>query len=114
MPVEIGRMLEDECKKYEDLTFMVEPDYLSYAIIQRKFTLDNYVVMETQYKASQPDEVFETPFHLTDARGIGALKPYDGKAYFNTAEDWEGQYKDFRDSKNNLKSKEVKNVLYDF
>lgn len=87
IPNQIGMPLEAFCSESSEFRMLVEPDHYGYAIIQKKFTLDARAVLETRYRAAQPDHE-TTPYQLSDARTIGAVLPWQG-SYFPTEPSWE-------------------------
>ena len=87
IPQGIGDMVESKCTEDSEFRMLVEPDHLSYSIIQRKFSLDYEVLKDTWRVAGLPEEEMNvSPIHLTNARGIGACKNWKGK-YFPEREE---------------------------
>ena len=84
IPNQIGIAMEDVVGP--DFSFMVEPDHLSMAIIQKKFTVNYDVVLDTRYRA-QKDDRNETPITLTNSRYSGVVGPFNGR-YFQPYEVW--------------------------
>lgn len=77
---EVGRQLEDFVNKHEDYSMLIEPDYLSLAIIQRKFTFDFKPMWFAGRLAETDNPQFQTtPMNQTDARACGCLGKWDGR-----------------------------------
>lgn len=79
LPYDIGMFLEE--KNQGEWTMMIEPDFLSMAIIQRKFTVSSKKLIMTG-RLAQVDNLDNrtTPIHLTNARKIpGMLQKWTGR-----------------------------------
>ena len=76
---EIGILLQEKCGPDSEFSMMIEPNYLSMAIIQKKYTVDPeafwFISRLTQTNNPQ---AASTPMQLTDARGVpGLISPWD-------------------------------------
>lgn len=83
----IGWQLEKFAKEHDDYSIFFEPDFLSMAILQRKFTLD-FAPMWVAGNLTQPSnpQFQSTPFQGTHIRALNALKPWEEK-WFPTSEE---------------------------
>jgi hypothetical protein len=77
---EVGSFLEEYCKKNDDFSFIIEPNLLGMAIVQRKFTVSPYNFLFSSRLVSTLDnsQSSDTPLILTNARNIGILKKWRG------------------------------------
>lgn len=77
---DIGIMLQEVVENSDEWSLMVEPNNLSLAILQRKFTFDSDMLWFCG-RLTQPDnpQGARTPIQLTDAYGMpGLLRPWKG------------------------------------
>ena len=77
---EAGEVISDACSSDSIFTMLVEPNYLSMAIAQKKFSVSNRMMLFIHRLTWEDNpQRMETPIHLTDARNIpGLLKEWNG------------------------------------
>jgi hypothetical protein len=83
--MEVGLTLTTyQAENWNEWSLMVEPNCLSLAIMQRKFSLDPQGALMAHY-LSQPQNnpnAATTPFQMTEPRACGAIRQWTG-AWFN-------------------------------
>ena len=90
---EVGCVVEDYVNAHNDLSMIVEPDYLSMAIIQRKFTFtgENTHFMSggesDWYFPDKNPQAYDNEVQSTDGRGGGWIDEWRGR-YIPEVEDW--------------------------
>ncbi|HDY68051.1 MAG TPA: class I SAM-dependent methyltransferase, partial [Candidatus Scalindua sp.] len=81
----VGYIVEEYVNAHEDLAMIVEPDYLSMAIIQRKYTFDadNGHSMSGKesawYHPSTNPQAYSNEVQSTDGRKAEWIKPWTGR-----------------------------------
>ncbi|MCK9544199.1 MAG: class I SAM-dependent methyltransferase [Novosphingobium sp.] len=80
---EIGLLFEDYISKHDDFSLIVEPDYLSMAILQKKYTVKSKEFW-TCARLAQEDNPnrSDEDRHLTAARDSGIIGEWNGKSHF--------------------------------
>jgi len=82
---DVGYLVEEYVNDHEDLVMLVEPNYLSMAIIQRKYTFDsdNGRFMSGKesawYHPSTNPQAYSNEVHSTDGRKAEWIKPWAGQ-----------------------------------
>ncbi len=76
---EVGQTLKDWVNSSDEWSMIVEPNCLSMAIIQRKWSLSPKECFTAAYLASANNpNGMNTPFQMTDPRACNAVKPWNG------------------------------------
>jgi hypothetical protein len=86
---EVGLVLEDFIKDNPDFTMMIEPDCLSLAILQRKYTLNSEEFWKCA-RLAQPDNPnrSDEDKQLTAARDSGVVGEWNGESHFPPMSDF--------------------------
>jgi hypothetical protein len=100
---EVGMMLENFCNEHKDFSMLIEPNFLAMAIVQKKWSLslEHFWFAYGLTRPKNPQN-FTTPIHLTDARGSGMIKEFNGSYFPHSIEELYESYNDIDKIANDL------------
>lgn len=86
---DVGAYIEQMVDNNDEWTMIVEPDFLSMAIIQRKYTYssDKAFFMSSMYDPATNPQAFSTPVQSTNARESGWFENWKGY-WIPSPEEW--------------------------
>lgn len=86
---EVGDPVRNFVNTHDDWSMIVEPNCLSLAVLQRKFTLDAKMMFVAGVLShpSNPNN-YMTPIHLTDPRNGFMVKPWEGHYFPQSGADF--------------------------